>query len=73
MARVSKRKVKGKKVESNRMDEPFRREFEDSLGEIDILGQDYSVAHILRTMHPFELKMRYLRYLEDRDSDMGTF
>ena len=73
MARVSKRKTKGKRVESSRMGEPFRREFEDSLGTVEIWGQDYSVASLMKTLHPFEFKMRYLKYLQDNNVQMEAF
>ena len=73
MARASKRKTNGKRVESRRMDEPLRREFEDSLGTVEIWGQDYSVASLMRTLHPFEFKMRYLRYLQDNNIHMEAF
>ena len=73
MARVSKRKTNKKRVESRRMDEPLRREFEDSLGTVEIWGKDYSVASLMKTLHPFEFKMRYLRYLEDKQINLGDF
>jgi hypothetical protein len=73
MARVSKRKVNGKRTEFNRLDKPYRQEFEDSLGTVEIWGQDYPVAHLMHSLHPYELKMRYIKYLQDKNIDMGAF
>ena len=73
MARVSKRQVKKIKPRINPVDAKYRKDFEDSLGEVDILGQDYPVADVLRAMHPYELKMRYLRYLQDNGVNTGSF
>jgi hypothetical protein len=67
------KRAKGKRVESNRMDEPLRREFENSLGIVEIWGQDYPVASLMRTLHPFEFKMRYLKYLQDNNVKMEAF
>jgi hypothetical protein len=73
MPRVNKQKAKKKQVRTNRVHEPLRKEFEESLGTVEIWGQDYSVASLMRTLHPFEFKMRYLNFLQNNNVQMETF
>lgn len=70
MARFTRKKVKAPKQQTQDL---LRKEFEDSLGTVDVLGKDCPVAMVMRTFHPMELKMRYLKFLEDRGVSFGPF
>lgn len=80
MARFSKRKAHAIRKKANPVDSgiayriyELRKEFNESLGTIEIRGKEYSAASVLWHVEFGDTNLRFVNFLQQNGIDMGPF
>jgi hypothetical protein len=80
MAHFSKRKARSIGKKSNPVDASYayriyelRKQFDDSLGTVEINGKEYPAASVLWHVEFGDTNFRFVNFLQQNGIDMGPF